>query len=139
MENNNILVMSYGTLKRNQYNYPYMEAANGKYIDDVVSVNSNYEMISVNNAFPGIIRGESKFQGELFEVSEEGILYYLDALEGYPYMYNRGYIQVQSLTSNKIYKALVYVLTNEFIQSNNQVLSEKSIHIEFKNNVYNWI
>lgn len=136
MSDKNILVMTYGTLMRGKYNYPYMESAGGEFIDEVISKNSNFQMVGVGNAFPGIISGKSQFKGELFSVPLEGVTQVLDYLEGYPVMYDRGFIEVKSLTSNKEYKALVYILTQSFIDCTD--LYQETPNLSFVNNVYSW-
>lgn len=136
MSDNDILVMTYGTLKRGHYNYPYMQAANGEFVDEVVSAESKYQMVGVGTAFPGIIAGDKQFSGELFKVPVEGIINVLDFLEGYPVMYDRGFITVKSLNTNKEYSALVYFLTKSFIHSTNLVT--QTPQLKFDNNVYSW-
>lgn len=136
MSEKNFLVMTYGTLKRGKYNYPYMEAADGEFVDEVISKNSIFQMVGVGHAFPGIVSGTSQFKGELFSVPLSGITQVLDYLEGYPVMYDRGVIEVKSLTSNKEYRAFTYFLTESFIQSSNLLI--KTPQLSFIDNVYSW-
>ena len=136
MSDNDILVMTYGTLKRGQYNFSYMQSANGEFVDEVVSKESKYQMIGVGHAFPGIIAGDKQFSGELFKVPVEGVINVLDFLEGYPVMYDRGFITVKSLNSDKEYSALIYFLTKSFIHSTK--LETKSPQLHLNGNVYSW-
>lgn len=136
MSEKNFLVMTYGTLKRGKYNYPYMEAAGGEFVDEVISKNSIFQMVGVGHAFPGIVSGTSQFKGELFSVPLSGITQVLDYLEGYPVMYDRGVIEVKSLTSNKEYRAFTYFLTESFIQSSNLLI--ETPQLSFIDNVYSW-
>lgn len=136
MSENDILVMTYGTLKRGQYNYPYMQSAQGVFVDEVVSTESKYQMIGVGSAFPGIIAGDKQFKGEMFRVPVDGVIGVLDYLEGYPVMYDRGFISVKSLTNGKEYSALVYFLTKSFIHSTELITKTPQLHLE--GNVYSW-
>lgn len=135
-ENEYIYVMVYGTLMRGQYNNGYMDLAQAIYVDDVVSDLSEYRMVGVSNSFPGIVAGDKKFEGELFKVTASGVVHYLDKLEGYPYMYDRGFITVKSKTSDMKYTALVYFLTPMFIKETK--LDLVSPYITLKNDVYKW-
>lgn len=136
MSEKEILVMTYGTLKRKKYNYTYMEAAGGTFVDEVISAESKYRMVGVGSAFPGIVAGTSQFRGELFSVPIDGIVQVLDYLEGYPVMYDRGFIEVVSETTGKKYKALVYILTQSFINSTEILYETPSL--SFVDNVYSW-
>lgn len=136
MSNKEILVMTYGTLKRNKYNYPYMEAAGGQFIDDVVSADNSYQMVGVGSAFPGIISGDKKFRGELFSVSVDGIVQVLDYLEGYPVMYDRGFIDVISENTGEKYQALIYYLTDSFIKCSEIVYETPQLSLV--NGIYSW-
>lgn len=136
MSKDDILVMVYGTLKRGNYNHTYMQSAGATFLDTVVSKESNYQMIGVGHSFPGIVAGDKQFQGELYKVPVEGVIEVLDYLEGYPVMYDRGFITVKSLTNGKEYSALVYYLTKSFLQSTK--IEVKSPSLKLKGNVYSW-
>jgi len=134
----NVYVMVYGTLKRNYPNYHYMEIAQGRFIDTATSSDSLYELIGVGDSFPGLIGGNSYFKGEIFEVPIEGIVNVLDYLEGYPIMYDRGFIQVNLDSSNEKIDALVYFLTEDSIEKMNR-LSKESNKLIYENNCYSWV
>ena len=136
MSDKDILVMVYGTLKQGQYNHVYMQDIDAEFIDNVVSKESIYQMVGVGDAFPGIIAGDKQFQGELYRVPLDGVLGALDYLEGYPVMYTRGFITVKSMTNGKEYSALVYFLTQSFIESTQIEL--ESPYIRLEGNIYNW-
>ena len=137
MSDKDILVMVYGTLKKGQYNHVYMQDIDAEFIDNVVSKESIYQMVGVGDAFPGIVAGDKQFQGELYKVTVEGVVNALDYLEGYPVMYDRGFITVKSIQTGKEYSALVYFLTSSFIKSTQ--LEIKSPYIQLENNVYTWL
>lgn len=136
MSDKDILVMVYGTLKQGQYNHVYMQDIDAEFIDNVVSKESIYQMVGVGDAFPGIVAGDKQFQGELYRVPLDGVLSALDYLEGYPVMYTRGFITVKSMTNGKEYSALVYFLTQSFIESTQIEMETPNIRLE--GNIYNW-
>ena len=133
----NVYVMVYGTLKRNYHNHSYMTAAQGKFIDTAKSSSANYEMVGIGDSFPGLIGGDSYFSGEVFEVPISGITNVLDYLEGYPLMYDRGFISVTLDSTNENIDALVYYLTEDSFQRLNRITKD-SYKLKLENNCYTW-
>ena len=53
-----------------------------------VTKNNDFEMFDLGS-FPALIPGEKYIQGEVWEVDGELLSFHLDAIEGYPNLYNR--------------------------------------------------
>lgn len=135
-------VLTYGTLMRGRANYSWMQAAQGEFVDTVVSSTEDYTMFSVHESFPAIMmNGKSRFMGELFAVPAEGILYSLDYLEGYPTFYDRKIISCKGIQSGTEYKALCYIFTPQSAATMGQNLLtyQQSPKIAYKNNCYKWL
>jgi len=79
----NKYVFVYGTLKKNKGANHFL--SNAKFLGE--GVIQGYEMYIVSY-FPGIVKGNGKVRGEVYEVDEE-ILEMLDEYEGVPYLYER--------------------------------------------------
>lgn len=129
-------VMVYGTLKKGFYNHKWMEDAGGKFIDTAITTDSVYDMVGVSNdAYPGVVSGDKKIGGEIYEVPYYGIIQVLDMLEGYPTMYDRGFISVELQSSKEKVDALIYYLTEKMLSGNYINRSKKVV---VSNNVCNW-
>ena len=129
-------VMVYGSLMEGKSNHAYMQSAQGEFIERVVSKEDSYDMYAINNSFPAIVEGgSSKFAGELYAVTGEGIVYVLDYLEGYPTLYDRKIIEVQGVESKQTYKAVVYIMSQDYA---NSMGVKESDRITFHQNTFYW-
>lgn len=77
------LVFVYGTLKRQQRNHHWLEGASWQGESEVHGV-----VMHDLGPFPMAVIGEGTAHGEVYAVAEGGLLR-LDALEGYPRLYDR--------------------------------------------------
>ena len=128
------LVWVYGTLKRNFWNYPVMESAEGKYIGDWY-----VEIESLSSCgFPRVVFAKQPthkwLKVELFEVSQEWIEWPLDTLEWYyPWspcnLYNRIEVKTQFWT-----KISVYEITSQ----SQDVMENYFVNQEWEDKYYNW-
>lgn len=109
-----VMVVVYGTLKKGDYNHSYMKSAQSIYHGMVISKEKMFRMVSVGGSFPAIVSGDKRFIGELYEVPVQNIDI-LDALEGYPTMYNRGEFEFLDMNGNSV-NALTYYLSGGFIE-----------------------
>ena len=111
-ENKDILVFTYGTLKRGfRYYNMYLNGSIGKseYLYDATTKGIMYDL----GAYPAVnIDEDGIIHGEVFKI-EPKVLAALDYLEGYPQFYNRS--QVELSTGDK---AWIYHIPRENIPSN---------------------
>lgn len=74
------LIAFYGTLKSDSTKQTELSAADGlAYIGRCVIPGKLYDM----KEYPGLVEGDGKVQGELFEIREPGVLRALDEYEEY--------------------------------------------------------
>ena len=97
-----IFVFVYGTLMKNQRNHGYLKDA--AYIDD--GVLEGYDMYDLGR-YPGIIPGEGKVVGEVYQVTSE-IEKQLDYLEEEGVLYLKKPETVR-LNNGQTVESLVYV------------------------------
>lgn len=90
----------YGTLKKGMKNSHIMKNVHAKYIADVATVKP-FPMFDLGNGFPYVqnVKGKgSIIKGELYGIEckyEKD----LDSFEGVPDLYNRGFIDVETIVS----------------------------------------
>lgn len=102
----------YGSLMKNQSNHDYY-LADTKFLTDVTL--SGYEIYDLG-CYPGIIEGNGKVYGELYEVTDEE-LKRVDRLEGEGNLYIRKLVKV-SLANNEIVEAWCYVYNHSVVGCN---------------------
>ncbi len=95
-------VFVYGTLKRGKRAHSLLSWA--KFVGE--GTVSGYEMYIVRD-YPGIVRGEGKVRGEVYEVDEE-TLKKLDEYEGVPFYYER-VEETTELDSGERVRAYLYL------------------------------
>lgn len=104
-------VFVYGSLMKDYENHCVMEEAKGKFISKAITSNKQFKLLSINDYYPTIDKGNYKIQGEIYEVDENG-LNELDSLERYPQLYDRKEFLFD--TDNGQIKALIYIMTNDY-------------------------
>ena len=124
----------YGPLKRDQRNHHILDNNDAEFICQTTTADSSFLMqcfesvTSPGKYTPGVFaKGDSKISGELYHVAQN-IMDDLDKLEGLGRKYKRQYI---SLDNGQ--QAWIYIE----IEGKRKAL-EKTPHIAFKNNIYNW-
>lgn len=85
-------VFVYGTLKQGYGNHRVMEMSGGRFLYRAMT-EIEFDLISLGG-FPGMIPGEHRVLGEVYEVDRIGPL---DSLEGHPSFYRRTPITVSPL------------------------------------------
>lgn len=100
------LVFVYGSLKKGFHNHWLLDKPDTKFIDDASSIAPNYAMVSLGS-YPGLILGNQRVSGELYEVSED-TFHSLDRLEGHPYVYKREQVRFKTV-GKKVIEAWVYL------------------------------
>ena len=88
------LVMAYGSLKRGFHNHGILASNDARFVSEVQTKDSCYELLSVAGTFPAATSGRLKVAGELYEVTET-CLKELDYLEGNGWLYTREPVLVE--------------------------------------------
>lgn len=128
----NYYLFVYGSMKKNYFNNLTLKHLKAEYVGEAYTKFNNFSMVSVNDDFPGIIKGDKQIKGELYELKSINNIYYvIDRLENYPLLYKREIIAVED-ENNNIYMAFVYVLndTSNVIDNSERIL--------LKNGFYEW-
>lgn len=93
-----------------------------------VTKNNDFEMFDLGS-YPALVPGEKYIQGEVWEVDGELLEFHLDAIEGYPNLYNRtktetsqGLAWVYYMQTKQLGK---YVRNSDRIQEVNNIQSYK--------------
>lgn len=135
---NKCKVIVYGSLKRGFGNHPLMKVADAEFIDTAMSSTNEYLMCGVGNSFPGLMKGMSFFRGEVYNISQENLEKYLDALEGHPTFYTRKKIKVILDFTKEEVDAWVYILSVDYILRCASRLNMGAPLLKFFNNTYSW-
>jgi gamma-glutamylcyclotransferase (GGCT)/AIG2-like uncharacterized protein YtfP len=85
-------VLVYGSLKKGFGNHPILR--DSEYLGEAQTLDSKYSMISLGG-FPGLIDGNHRIEGELYEVDED-TFHRLDMLEGNGSFYQRYEVETSS-------------------------------------------
>lgn len=137
-------VFVYGTLMKGGMNHFLMQYHKAQFIDSATTSFHKFNMISIGEDFPGIVTGNGAIVGEVYMIDEK-TLPVLDRLEGYPDFYNRIVIPVDGMTERKRYNAIVYVLSQKFLNNDSEriesdlIKAEDSENISVQGNVYKWL
>lgn len=137
---NSYYVFVYGTLKDGLKNNILINDMNAEYIGKCETLYSNYDLLSIKDLYPGLIKGNYKIKGELYKLHINHIIH-LDCIEGYPDFYKRDYVDV-IMNNNEVYTSLSYMLSDKILNSLNlnQVnIVLNSPHIIINNNIKQWI
>ena len=99
---NRTLVFVYGSLKSGHWNNYILQSSKllGKYLtsDKYLLTNVGFPYLIPEDRLTGDRKGAGRpVIGEVYEVTEEGVLARLDALEGEGYHYSRTHIQVEGI------------------------------------------
>lgn len=108
------LVFVYGTLKRGFNNHNIIE--NSTFISDAITKDCYQMYPNSDYTFPYLIISEKSqhIKGELFSIKDNKTLELLDALEGYPILYDKKSIVVKDINGIE-HTALVYHKNEEFM------------------------
>lgn len=127
----------YGTLKRNERLHDLLKTQ--EFIDTAITVDSNFNMGDLSNAYPIVYRGKDntdvfkyKIRGEVFKITNEAIYHYIDRMER-----GASYKMVENLVrlSNKT-QMIVKMYVMEDIPYAPSFLTRENIKI--KRNVMEW-
>lgn len=97
-------VFVYGTLKRNHVR-DLSQIDEVEFLGDAKTIDSNFLMLD-QGQYPAVIMSKKngkKIKGEVFKVSDD-VLDQLDAIEGYPWFYNR------KMVDTTLGKAIIYFM-----------------------------
>lgn len=97
-------VFVYGSLKKGFGNHPLIDNPTTRLLGEYFL--DGAEMFSLGS-FPGVIRGEGRVTGELYEV-DDSTLRDLDRLEGHPTFYERMPMMVTSGDTNERCEGYIY-------------------------------
>ena len=101
-------VFVYGSLKQGHGNNRFL--SNSNFIGKGITLDNDFKMVSLGG-FPGLIYGDSRIVGELYEIDNE-VFQSIDRLEGNGHFYKRELIEIM-LLNGKNHKAWIYVLVNQ--------------------------
>ena len=101
-------VFVYGSLKQGHGNNRFL--SNSNFIGKGITLDDDFKMISLGG-FPGIIDGNNRIVGELYEIDDE-VFQSIDSLEGNGHFYKRELVDIM-LLDGKNYKAWIYILVNQ--------------------------
>lgn len=129
-----IYVFTYGSLKKGYHNHQWMKDINAKFVGSGIS-NSEFELYSVDDSYPAIVKGHSRILGEVYQINASDVRH-LDRLEGYPDLYNRRFCKVL-LSNGSTVNALVYFMDNKNYIRRIQKRSRYIVNIG--NNIFEWL
>ena len=131
-----IYVFVYGSLKNGFENHFWLEENEAKFICNAITSDNSFDLVSIKDSYPSVIKGNNKIFGEIYEI-DEYCLKSLDYLEGYPTYYNRQLYSFDTKNNGKI-KALMYIMNGDSINEYKKYIKKESPRINRNNNCANW-
>jgi len=124
-------VFVYGTLKRGKRNHEVMDDSN--FLGIATTKNADFDLISIGNAYPGMIGGEYRVLGETYDVDTH-TLSRLDRLEGSSY--SREEIEIQDSDGNVV-DAWVYLY--RYAEQGGWKWLNSTRIVRYKNSAVEWV
>lgn len=119
-------VFVYGSLKKNFENHFWLLSNTAKFITNALTSNKSFDLVSVRDSYPSVVKGDNKIYGEIYEIDNE-CLRELDYLEGYPDLYTRNEYSFD--TEKGKMKALMYVMPEKTVKKYNSDIKSESPRI----------
>ena len=119
-------VFVYGSLKKNFENHFWLLRNTAKFITNALTSDKSFDLVSVRDSYPSVVKGDNKIYGEIYEIDNE-CLRGLDYLEGYPDLYTRNEYSFD--TEKGKMKALMYVMSDKTVKKYNSDIKSESQRI----------